>query len=109
MCKLRRFLKKECDMPYFRSTVVDEVVFTWVQELLAEPEAKLRGMQKAQKVAIEKSSDILEKIAACDTTIACDERELDHLYADRKQYRDTHECSNGSSRISRKPVNALTV
>jgi hypothetical protein len=59
-----------------------------VQELLADPEAKLRGMQNAQKVAIEKSSDLLEKIAACVTTIAGEERELDHLYADRKQYRD---------------------
>jgi predicted RNase H-like nuclease (RuvC/YqgF family) len=75
-------------MPHFRSTVVDTVVFKWVEELLADPEAKLRGLQKAQRVAAENSSDLTEKIAACDTTIAREERELDHLYADRKQYRD---------------------
>jgi hypothetical protein len=72
----------------FRSTVVDDKVFQWVEELLADLEAKLRGLQKAQRVAAEKSSDLLDKIAACDTTIAREERELDHLYADRKQYRD---------------------
>ena len=79
---------EKCELPGFRSTVVDEVVFRWVQELLADPEAKLRGMQKAQKVAREKSSDLLDKIAACETTITREERELDHLYADRKQYRE---------------------
>jgi site-specific DNA recombinase len=87
-CKVNKFIKKKCDMPHFRSTVVDNVVFKWVEELLADPEAKLRGLQKAQQVAVENSSDLMEKITACDTTIAREERELDHLYADRKQYRD---------------------
>ena len=88
-CRPNRFTKKKCELPGFRSTVVDDKVFKWIEELLADLEAKLRGLQKAQRVAAEKSSDILEKIAACDTTIDREERELDHLYADRKQYRDT--------------------
>ena len=87
-CRRRRLVHHDCTLPYFNARIVDGVVFEWVQELLADPQAKIVGLQKAQKVASVEHADITEMIATCDTTLAREERELDHLYSDRKQYRD---------------------
>jgi hypothetical protein len=87
-CRRRRLLHHDCTLPYFNARTVDRVVFEWVQELLADPQAKIVGLQKAQKVALVEHADLIDLIAACDTTLAREERELDHLYNDRKQYRD---------------------
>jgi hypothetical protein len=86
-CGTRKYTKKRCDLPFFRSTVADEVVFKWILELLENPGAKLRGIQHAQRVAAQATREIIEQIAACNTTIEREERELDHLYEDRKKFR----------------------
>lgn len=113
MCKRRRFLEHSCTMPFIFATAVDEAVFGWVVDLLKDPEAKLKGMQKAQLEAVGAVNDLSRQVADCDTAIARDEKELDHLYQDRKQYRDNkrmlsrieHDITETIERIERVRTN----
>jgi site-specific DNA recombinase len=87
LCLSDRRYKGRCEVPQFQSRKVDAAVWSWVKDLIRNPEVVLRGYQKAQQKTKDGNAEIYQWLAACAAMHEKEEAELQYLMEEAKQFR----------------------
>jgi len=87
-CRTNKWMLKKCDMPYFPSTQIDEMVWQWVMDLIEDPDAIIAGMKKAQERADDSNREAYEWLEAIERLIAEKTDERDYLIEEARHFRN---------------------
>ncbi len=79
VCGARTRHGQACDLPYFRAGDVDTVVWTWICNLLLDPDRLRAGLLDLQQEQASGDSPLHAEIARLDTRIAGQETQLERL------------------------------